>query len=90
MGRRFDVRNVWAHVGDVENQSAVAPTLLDSLAEDLVVPPHTNLGDIGRRGSDAVDDCSSVESCWGEMEDVGDEAVAWGVLPDPPGGYQSP
>ena len=85
MGRSSDVRNVWARVGDVEDQ-AVDPTLLDSLAEDLVVPPHTNLGDIGLRGSDAVDDCSSVssESCWGEMEDVGDEAVAWGVLPDPP------
>ena len=89
MGRKSDVRNVWARVGDVEDHSAVDPTLLDSLAEDLVVPPHTNLGDIGRRGSDAVDDCSSVssESCWGEMEDIGDDEVPeWGVLPDPPSG----
>ena len=89
MGRRSDVRNVWARVGDVEDHSTVDPTLLDSLAEDPVVPPHTNLGDIGRRGSEAVDDCSSVssESCWGEMEDIGDdEAVLWGVLPDPPSG----
>ena len=44
MGRRSDVRNVWARVGDVEDHSAVDPTLLDSLAEDLVVRPHTNLG----------------------------------------------
>ena len=69
MGRRSDVRNVRARVGDVE---AVAPTLLDSLAEDLLVaPPCTNLGDDGRigvqipPGSDAADDCSSAssESC---------------------------
>ena len=56
---------------------------------DLVVPLLTNLENIGRRGSDAVDDCSSVssESCWGEMEDMGDdEPVLWGVLPDPPSG----
>ena len=55
-----------------EDQSAVSPTLLDSLAEDL-------------RGADA-DECSSVssESCWGEMEDAGDEVVEWGVLPHPP------
>ena len=89
MGRRCDVRNVWARVGDVKNHSTVDPTLLDSLAEDLVVPPLTNLEDIGRRGSDAVDDCSSVssESCWGEMEGIGDdEPVLWGVLPDPPSG----
>ena len=89
MGRKSDVRNVWARVGDVEDHSAVDPTLLDSLAEDLVVPPHTNLGDIGRRGSDAIDDCSSVSSgsCWGEMEDIGDDDVPeWGVLPDPPSG----
>ena len=77
----------WARVGDVEDHSTVDPTLLDSLAEDLVVPPLTNLENIGRRGSDAVDDCSSVssESCWGEMEDIGDdEPVLWCVLPDPP------
>ena len=88
-GRRCDVRNVWARVGDVEDHSAVDPTLLDSLAEDLVVPPLTNLEDMGRRGSDAVDDCSSVssESDWGEMEGIGDdEPVLWGVLPDPPSG----
>ena len=56
-----------------EDQSAIAPTLLDSLAEDLLVaPPHTNLGDVGRigvqipRGADA-DKCSSASSefCWG-------------------------
>ena len=35
MGRGSDVRNVWACVGDVENDGTVAPTLLDSLAEDL-------------------------------------------------------
>ena len=86
MGRKSDVRNVWARVGDVEDHSAVDPTLLDSLAEDLVVPPHTNLGDIGRRGSDAVDDVSS-EFCWGEMEDIGDDEVPeCGVLPNPPSG----
>ena len=87
MGRKSDVRSVWARVGDVEDHSTVDPTLLDSLAEDLVVPPHTNVGDIGRRGSDAVEDCSSVspEFCWGEMEDIGDDEVPeWGVLPDPP------
>ena len=85
MGRRSDIRNVWARVGDFDH-SAVDPTLLDSLAEDLVFRPPTNLGDIGRRGSDAIDDCSSVssKSCWGEMEGVGDVPVAWGVLPDPP------
>ena len=55
-----------------EDQSAVSPILLESLAEDL-------------RGADA-DECSSVssESCWGEMEDAGDEVVEWGVLPHPP------
>ena len=29
MGRRGDVRNVWARVGDVETHATVAPTLLD-------------------------------------------------------------
>ena len=72
---------------------AAAPTLLDSLTEDLsMAPPHFNLGEIGPvgvrspRGADA-DDCSSVssESCWGEMEDIrDDEVVEWGVLPHPP------
>ena len=79
--RRSDVSDVWARVGDVEDHSAVVPTLLDSLAKDLLeAPPYANLGDIGRlgvqipRGSDAADECSSAssESCWGEMEDVGD------------------
>ena len=84
--RRSDVCDVWARVGD-------APTLLDSLAEDLLEPPYANIGDVGRigvqipRGSDAADECSSSsESCWGEMEQVGDEAVEWGVLPNPPSG----
>ena len=31
MGRREDVRNVRARVGDVETHTSVAPTLLDSL-----------------------------------------------------------
>ena len=76
-----------------EDQFAAAPTLLDSLTEDLsMAPPHFNLGDVGRvgvrspRGADA-DDCSSAssESCWGEMEDIrDDEAVVWGVLRHPP------
>ena len=56
-----------------------------------MAPPHANLGDVGRfgvqspRGAD-VDECSSAssESCWGEMEDVGDEVVEWGVVPHPP------
>ena len=56
-----------------------------------MAPPQTNLGDVRRigvqspRGADA-DECSSVssESCWGEIEDVGNEAVEWGVLPHRP------
>ena len=53
VGRRSDVRNVWARVADVEDHSAVAVTLLDSLAEDLsVAQPYTNLGDVGRVGVD--------------------------------------
>ena len=35
MGRGADVRNVWARVGDVETHGTVAPTLLDSLTQDL-------------------------------------------------------
>ena len=34
---------MWARVGDIEDYTAVDRTLLDSLAEDLVVPPRTNL-----------------------------------------------
>ena len=49
MGRKSDVRNVW--VLGTEDHSTVDPTLLDSLAEDLVVLLHTNVGDIRRRGS---------------------------------------
>ena len=52
----------------LDEDSAVAPTLLDFLAEDLsLAPPHTNLGDVGRigvqspRGADA-DECSSASS----------------------------
>ena len=35
MGRGADVRNVWARAGDVETHATLAPTLLDSLAQDL-------------------------------------------------------
>ena len=42
MGRRGDVRNVWARVGDVETHASVAPTLMDSLAEDLSRVDHDN------------------------------------------------
>ena len=101
MGRGSDVRNVWARVGDVENHGTVAPTLLDSLAEDLCrVEPHnepsrdTVPGDEGGQILDQfrccadreVDECCSAgsESCWGEMENIGDdEAVEWGALPHP-------
>ena len=92
MGRRSDVRNVWARVGDVEEHSAVAPTLLDSLAEDLwVAQPNTNLGDVGRigvqspRGADAPDECSSASSA-SDGGRVGDEAVECCVLLRPPSG----
>ena len=57
---------------DVLDHGSVDPTLLDSLAEDLVV-----------REVDNEDQCSSAgsESCWGETESVGDEEVVeWGVL----------
>ena len=38
-------------IADVEDHSAVSPTLLDSLAEDLSeARPHTNLRDVGRIG----------------------------------------
>ena len=77
-------------VVDVEDHSAVLPTLLDSLAE---TPPHTNLRDVvdqilpsTDRGADECSSASS-ESCWGEMEDIGDEEeVEWGTLPRPPSG----
>ena len=75
------------------DQLAVSPTLLDSLAEDLSVAPHTNHGDVRPIGVQSIrgavaDECSSVssESCWGEMEDIDDEAVEWGVLHHPPSG----
>ena len=42
MGRGADVRNVWARVGDVETHATVAPTLLDSLAQDLSRVDHDN------------------------------------------------
>ena len=86
MGRRGDVRNVWARVGDVETHATVAPTLLDSLAEDLSMVDHDNerelipgdaVSSIGVQSRSCVeredDECSSVhsESCWGEMEDIG-------------------
>ena len=82
-------------VDDVEGHSAVAPTLLDSLAEDLFeAHPDTNLRDVGRiggqilpsahRDADVFSSASS-ESCWGEREDIGDEEVEWGALPPPSG-----
>ena len=99
MGRRGDVRNVWARVGDLETHASVAPTLLDSLAEDLSRVDHDNereliagdaVSSLGVQSRPCVeredDECSSVHSefCWGEMEDIGDDEVPeWGVLPCP-------
>ena len=70
-------------ISDVEDHSAVSPTLLDSLAEDLSeARPYTNLRDVGRIGVQILpsvdrgaDECSwaSSESCWGEREDIGEE-----------------
>ena len=80
-------------VVDVEDLSTVAPTLLDSLAE--TPPAHTNLRDVvdqilpGTDRDRGADDCSSAssKSCWGEMEEIGDdEEVEWGTLPRPPSG----
>ena len=76
VGRGPDVRNVWARVGD--SQAAVVPTLLDSLGSDQE-PSNPIPGDVGGHSDD---ECSSArsESCWGEMEDIGDdEVVDWGV-----------
>ena len=75
LGRGSDVRNVWVRVGDdVERPGTVNPTLLDSLAED--VGPN-----VGRMINPVL---QVSESCWGEMEDIGDDEVPeWGVLPHP-------
>ena len=65
----------------------VDPTLLDSLAEDLCATEQDepSRDRIPARFADReVDECSSAgsESCWGEMEDIGDdEVVEWGTLP---------
>ena len=76
----------------------VPPTIVDALEEDLakntgeieVVESSTREANVfglhGRLPRD-VDDCSSAgsESCWGEMEDIGDDEIPeWGVLPPPP------
>ena len=73
------------------------PTIVDALEEDLakntgeieVVESSTREANVfglhGRLPRD-VDDCSSAgsESCWGEMEDIGDDEIPeWGVLPPP-------
>ena len=80
MGRGSDVRNVWACVGEVENHGTVAPTLLDSLAEDMcrVEPDNEPSRDPmpGDEGGHIYDQIR-----WGETEDIGDdEAVEWGAL----------
>ena len=88
-----------ARVGDVETHATVAPTLLDSLAEDLSRVDHDNerelipgdaVSSIGVQSRSCAereaDECSSAqsESCWGEMEDIGDDEVAeWGTLSCP-------
>ena len=61
-----DVRNVWARAG--ESHTAVVPTLLDSLGSDE--PLNLVPEDVGGHSDD---ECSSAhsESCWGEMEDIG-------------------
>ena len=66
----------------------------ESLAEDLSeAHPYTNLPDVGRIGVQippstdrGADECTSasLESCWGEMEDIGEEEVEWGAVPRPP------
>ena len=78
VGRGPDVRNVWARVGDIGSRAPIVPTLLDSLGPDnessSLIP-----GDVG---GPSDDECSSAhsESCWGEMEDIGDDEVPeWGV-----------
>ena len=81
-GRGPDARNVWARVGDVESHAAVIPTLLDSLGPDNE-PSIPIPGDVG---GPIDDECRSAhsESCWGGMEDIGDdEVVDWGVLTCP-------
>ena len=96
-GSTWDVQNVWARVGDVVTHATVAPTLLDSLAEDLSKVDHdverelipgdaiSSIRVQSRSGVEREDnEHNSVhsESCWGEMEDMGDDEVPeWGVLP---------
>ena len=75
LGRAPNVRNVWARMG--ESHTAVVPTLLDSLGSDE--PSYLVPEDVGDHSDD---ECSSArsESCWGEMEDIGDDEVPeWGV-----------
>ena len=81
MGRGSDVRNVWACVGEVENHGTVAPTLLDSLAEDLCrVEPDNEPSRDPMPGDSHIYD----QIRWGETEDIGDdEDVEWGALPHP-------
>ena len=77
-------------ISDVEDHSAVSPTLLDSLAEDLSeARPYTNLRDVGRIGVQiplsvdrGADECSwaSSGSCWGEREDIGEEEGRMGCI----------
>ena len=68
MGRTSDVPNVWARVADVEDHSAVAPTLLES-AEDLSVVFRFFLEQMPLMT--AVPPVPSLVG--GEMEDVGDD-----------------
>ena len=81
-------------IAHVEDHSAVSPTLLDSLAEDLSeAHPHTNFRDVGRIGvqipSDdrGAEECSSgsSESCWGERGRTS-AMKRMGALPHPPSG----
>ena len=75
-GRSRVVRVTQIDVDDVEGHSAVEPTLLVSLAEDLSeAHSNTNLRDIVRIGGQLLpsshrdaDEFSSAssESCWGE------------------------
>ena len=88
----------WQRRGQENQGKTVAPTLLDSLAEDLCGVELDNelfrdqkedegghIHDLIRCADREVDQCSSAgsESRWGEMEDIGDEVVDWGTLPHP-------
>ena len=79
VGRGPDVRNVWARMGDIESHAAVVLTLLDSLGPDN--EPSTLIpGDVGGPSDDERSSPHS-ESCWGEMEDIGDDKVAFWLIP---------